>query len=102
MEAPISLFGRTSIFAGRCPKSARRKLFEVAGSDAQFFGEEPLTGFRDDQVNSLDARVRFEQFQRFLRQDGAAGSGHTYGYGLLFVVSHLRFCSRIHSVSQRA
>ena len=98
----MSLLGSTSIFDGRAAEHARGKLLDVAGRDAQFFGEEALAGFGDDQVNFFDARVGFEEFECFLREDGAAGPGHTYGYDLFFVVGHVQFCNlRVHSVSQR-
>src|SRR6267154_1566228 len=50
-------------------------------------------------MNACDAGVGIEECQRFLRQNGAAGSGHTYGDDLLLCTRHVR--SRVISVSQR-
>jgi hypothetical protein len=54
-----------------------------------------LAGFGDDKVNARDARIRVQHRQRLLREDGAAGSGHTYGYDLSVFSGHcLRaFCA---------
>ena len=69
-------------------EDAARKLLGVTWSDAEFFGEEALASIGKDEVNARDSRVRIEERQRFLGEDGAAGSGHTYGNGLSLGFSH--------------
>src|SRR5579859_6553730 len=66
------------------------QLLEVAGREVELFGEEALTGFGDDEMNAGHARVGLEQSERFLRQDGATGSGHTYGDDLRLRGWHVR------------
>src|SRR5882762_140437 len=44
-------------------------------------------------MNARDARVLFEQHQRFLRQDRSAGAGHTHRDNLFLCVTHV-FCAR--------
>src|ERR1700731_4897253 len=50
-------------------------------------------------MNVCDAGVGIEEGECLLRQNGAAGSGHTYGDDLLLCGRHAR--SRVISVSQR-
>ena len=49
-------------------------------------------------MDARDARIRIEHRQRFLREDRAAGSGHTYGYDLALFCGHF---VRVNLVSQR-
>ena len=53
-------------------EDAARKLLGVTWSDAEFFGEEALASIGKDEVNARDSRVRIEERQRFLGEDGAA------------------------------
>jgi len=66
-------------------------LLQIAGGDVQLFGKETLAGFGYDQVNTLDSRVIFEEFEGFLRENCAAGPGYTHGYDLFFLLSHGQF-----------
>ncbi len=49
-------------------------------------------------MNARDARIRIQHRQRLLREHGAAGSGHTYGYDLSVFCGHF---VRVKLVSQR-
>src|ERR1700761_1501245 len=49
-------------------------------------------------MNTRDARIRVQHRQGLLREDGTAGSGHTYGYGLSVFCGHF---VRVKLVSQR-
>src|SRR5580704_12895423 len=49
-------------------------------------------------MNAGDARIRLQHGERLLREDGAAGSGHTYGYDLALFFGHF---VRVNLVSQR-
>ena len=53
------------------------RSWAVAGRNPQFLRKEPLAGFSNDQMHTRDASIALEKLQRFLRQNGAAGSGHT-------------------------
>jgi len=43
-------------------------LPQFSRSDAQLFRKQSLPGFRNYQMNALDARVLFEQHEYLLRQ----------------------------------
>src|SRR5580692_5384319 len=67
---------------GAAEKPARQ-LFQIAGGNRKFFGEQALTGFGNDQMDARHTRISLKQFECFLREKGAACPGHTYGYDLL-------------------
>jgi hypothetical protein len=52
------------------------EFLEIAGGDAEFFGEEALASLGGDEVDAGDARVVLEESKGFLGEDGAAGAGY--------------------------
>jgi hypothetical protein len=69
-------------------------LLQITGRDVQLFGKKALAGFGYDQVNALDSRVVFEEFEGFLRENCSAGPGYAHGYDLFFLLSHGQFVDR--------
>src|SRR5215467_6860122 len=60
-----------------------------SGRNRQLFGENPLPGFGNDQMDFGDARIGFEQSEHFLCEDGPARAGDTYGNGLGIGFGHV-------------
>jgi hypothetical protein len=70
------------------PQNATRELPGFPWGNAEFFGEKALASVREDEMDARHARVSVEQRQCFLRQNGATGSGYTYGNDLSLRFSH--------------
>jgi hypothetical protein len=85
------LVGQNFYFCGRASEQASGELLQIAGRDVQLFGKKALAGFGYDQVNMLDSRIVFEEFEGCLREDCAAGPGYAHGYDLFFFLSHGQF-----------
>src|SRR5256885_1900050 len=69
-------------------QQTRRELLEVTAGNSEFLGEKALAGFRDDKMNVCHPRVFGEQMQSFLREQRAAGAGHTQSYDLSLGLVH--------------
>ena len=93
------LVGQNFDFRIGFAEQSRRKLFQVATGDSEFFGEEALTSFSDNQMNFGYEGVFGEQLQCFLCKQSAAGAGHTQSYDLSFGLAHVG--ARRNPVSQR-
>lgn len=82
------LIGEGGDLFGGAAEEARGKFFQIAGGEEQFFGEEALSGFSDDEMDAGDARVFVKEGESLLREESAAGSGDADGDDLAFSFGH--------------
>jgi len=61
-------------------------LLEVTAEIPSSSEEKTLAGFRHDKMNLRHPRVFGEKMQSFLREQRAAGAGHTQSYDLSLVL----------------